>query len=140
MHDSFLARRPAETQGVEALEINVRLLPLIQALYQPFLHSKWYVKHKQGLKIDDISKKILQRFCEDISILLHARHDLYSKIVAFLNQSSESYPHWDQLKEAIKTSSLHMDLRNHYTGVCDCVAGSDVRLPPRGTSWISLKG
>ena len=24
--------------------------------------------------------------------------------------------------------------------VCDCVAGSDVRLPPRGTSWISCKG
>ncbi|PAV73515.1 hypothetical protein WR25_26667 [Diploscapter pachys] len=24
--------------------------------------------------------------------------------------------------------------------VCDCVAGSEVRLPPRGTSWISCKG
>ncbi|PAV86798.1 hypothetical protein WR25_04577 [Diploscapter pachys] len=24
--------------------------------------------------------------------------------------------------------------------VCDCVAGSGVRLPPRGTSWISCKG
>ncbi|PAV60073.1 hypothetical protein WR25_19559 [Diploscapter pachys] len=24
--------------------------------------------------------------------------------------------------------------------VCDCVAGSDVRLPPRGASWISCKG
>ncbi|PAV74109.1 hypothetical protein WR25_11063 [Diploscapter pachys] len=25
-------------------------------------------------------------------------------------------------------------------GVCDCVAGSDVRLPPRGASWMSCKG
>ncbi|PAV58944.1 hypothetical protein WR25_25877 [Diploscapter pachys] len=24
--------------------------------------------------------------------------------------------------------------------VCYCVAGSKVRLPPRGASWISLKG
>ncbi|PAV64490.1 hypothetical protein WR25_21118 [Diploscapter pachys] len=24
--------------------------------------------------------------------------------------------------------------------VCYCVAGSDVRLPPRGTSWMSCKG
>ncbi|PAV70813.1 hypothetical protein WR25_23028 [Diploscapter pachys] len=72
------------------------------------LPKSWYDQ------IDDISKKTLQRFCEDISILLHVRHDLHSKIVAFLNQSSESYPHWDQLKEAIKASSLHMDLRNRY--------------------------
>ena len=24
--------------------------------------------------------------------------------------------------------------------VCYCVAGSEVRLPPRGASWMSLKG
>ncbi|PAV86845.1 hypothetical protein WR25_24235 [Diploscapter pachys] len=63
----------------------------------------------------------------------------------------------DEIKEALSlndtaTSQALMDLfiadyGTHFiTGVevcvcvCYCVAGSDVRLPPRGTSWMSFKG
>ncbi|PAV70755.1 hypothetical protein WR25_05388 [Diploscapter pachys] len=38
------------------------------------------------------------------------------------------------------SGDLRRECTEHMVCVCDCVAGSDIRLPPRGTSWISCKG